>query len=619
MNLVLLETSGNQRYIFATNKLRENVGASELTYRVGTKTVLQAVKEVAGIDLLPENDLDGSKLRATLLDPTKNRPIGQGNKVEVIVATSGKAILLVDDDENKTIGGQIIREVTQTALREMPGLIIHGAISESFESLDETDENGEFNVHQAIGYVHRKLEEIRYQMPSNEQRFLRLPFFAPCSTSGLPASHIKKYEEDNEPKLFSSLSYVKRETRNKGYKRIRGTLEGFNLIQPEHMEERSWTAIIHADGNGLGRIFLNFNQYAGKDEKGIWTGRKYLNDYRKFSLALDVCTEKATRTALEHLRNFEAQKEARRQNKGVKDLTEEELKELKLPVVPIVLGGDDLTVLCDGEYALRFTNDFLVEFEYQTEQSHELVGDIVKQIAGKVSASGKNYLGICAGIAIVKPHFPFHQAYKLAESLLRSAKDVKQKITTAPSSAMDFHILYDSAYSDLDLIRENLRVDGEKTHLYAKPYVVTDEEKLASEVSNPWLTPRKFSELEKRVEVMRARDKDDASKRALPNSQLHGLREALFLGWQEADARMSLIKQRYEDKDFDYLLCESQTKDEKSGPIKSLFFEEKGNDNQRATHFLDALDVVGFWKGFPNPKSKSDSTKQPDNGDKENE
>ena len=37
IRLINLETGGNQAYIFASNKLRNVVGASELLYRVGTR------------------------------------------------------------------------------------------------------------------------------------------------------------------------------------------------------------------------------------------------------------------------------------------------------------------------------------------------------------------------------------------------------------------------------------------------------------------------------------------------------------------------------------------------------------------------------------------------------
>lgn len=624
MHIVLIETSGNQRFIFATNKLRENVGASELTYRVSTEFVLKAVDEekvsADGNKLWAAEDITSSQWRANLLNPQKNPPIGEkGNKIEVIIATSGKALLLVDQ---RTTGERIIRNVTGNALAQMPGLTVHGAISDVQDDLTD--------IHRAITDVHLRLEELRHQMPSNEQRFLRLPYAAPCSTSGLPAKHIKKYKEDNEPKRFSHLSYIKREARNSGYKRIRETLWGFNLIYPEHIEERNWTAVIHADGNGLGEVFLNFDEYAGFDSSNRWSGRRYIKDYRNFSLALDICTIMAIKTALgklkesylkevnerftgllekyQHTRRkgYQSKKAGNEANAKklfhqAKALLHSARKLKKLPVVPLVLGGDDLTVLCDGQYALKFVRDFLNAFEEETKKPQESVADIVKQIANK--AFGTDYLGICAGIAIIKPHYPFHQAYELAEQLLKSAKQVKTQVLQTdgrqlPCSALDFHILYDSAHSDLQEIREvKLKIHGD-TYLSAKPYVVT--ENLEGQENNLWLRYRRFAELQARVEAMNEKDQD--GKRLLPNSQLHSLRESLFLGRLETNARVNLIAHRYEnEKGIHKKLSALLVPD-----TEELFFKEiePSGEIHYATHFMDALDVVEFWQGFETVSTK---------------
>lgn len=616
MNLVLLETSGNQRYIFATNKLRENVGASELTYQIGTKCVLEVVEQETGKTIWIDNDNDGSQLRANLLNPTINPPIeDKDTQIEVVVATSGKAVLLVKE---KPIAEKIISEVTKRALIEMPGLTVHGAIETVAEDLS--------NIHDAVSKVHRKLENLRYKIPSNQQRFLRLPHVEPCATSGLPASEIEFFDQFNKQekklkevdrKAFSEATLAKRKIHKKATRifeliesRVNENRTGEiyllkNLDDWEkHFEKKlSWVSVIHADGNGLGEIFLKFKKYSKKDKSD------YVRVYKKLSLALDECTISATITAINELVKVEGFcKTIKVENKE----THQEEEKTVIPIIPIVLGGDDLTVLCDGEYALKFTHDFLAEFEKQTSEN-----DIIKEIAN--NAFGVERLGICAGIAIVKPHYPFHQAYELAAQLLKSAKQVKTKIkhkhngkeVSLPCSAMDFHILYDSSGVELKQIREKLTVeekDGSQTYLYAKPYIVTKTSDLEKADEQDWLAPRTWNELETRVCAMSATEKDDESKRKLPNSQLHHIRESLYRGQKETDSEINLFKQRYKDNGFEALLCEQTVRNDKGEGKKShsLFFGEKhGVDiDGHTTHFLDALDVVEFWKGFDCKKGK---------------
>ncbi len=641
MNLILIETSGNQNYVFATNKLRENVGASELTFSIGTKIALLAVELVTTeenakdtnkqiIKLWQEdksNDASSGKdLREALRDVNRNPPLEDRKAaIEVVIATSGKAILLV---ESCKIGKRVISEVTAHAAREMPGLTIHGAISHDFDL-----SGGVAGVHKQVGEVHKKLETVRYAMPNNHGRFLRLPFVAPCRTSGLPANKYADKDIKAERGERSVVADSKRKASKQGQLRLGKFIEPFapdvRLIKNiNYLEKRfdnlDWLAVIHADGNGLGEIFLNFDKCCNAA-----SGREYINQYRAFSLELDECTLGATASALKNLQqrylveleegrekeaerlaatlnrvaDADAANEANQQSNVALDARDQSPKSdpKEVPVIPLVFGGDDLSVICDGRYAIKFTHDFLCEFERLTANN-----DVIKAIAGK-AFGGVKRLSICAGVAIVKPHFPFHTAYELAESLLKSAKKVKEKVLHTPTgdaannetmlntkgekqlpcSALDYHILYDSSGANLEAIRAKLHPEL-ATRLYARPYVVTDESglKTAKENSKTWFAPRLWNELETRVAAMLARDGTGEKRRKLPNSQLHDLRESLFLGRTEANARANLVAHRYATQGFNHLFKND-----------SLFFPHESDASEYATNFLDALDITEFRKG----------------------
>ena len=546
MYIILLETSGNQRYIFSTNKLRENVGASELTYQIGAEYAAKLAEDTNGI--------------------------------KPIITTSGKALILAGDE---TIAKKFVHDITEHALKKMPGLTVHGAICKV------ENENSADSLHDAVGKVHERLETIRYQIPSNLQRFQRIPFVAECASSNLPASEVIEFKNSrgNDTFTFSKVSISKREILANDKKKLsnkddfnRGRIakelqDGFGVKLPKNLEkfedifpETKWLAIVHADGNGLGQIFLKFDDYANMADH-----ESYKKDYKDFSHEIDGCTKNAFGKALQNL--------------------QEKFQDEQIPVIPIILGGDDLTFICNGEYAISLTKEFLRNYETETKEN-----EVIKRLTKETP------LGICAGIAIIKPHFPFHQAYHLAEELLQSAKKTK-KISTS-LSAFDYHVLYDSSGTTLEEIRD-------KTPFVTRPYIVTPKEiakgfvdidneenrKKSDSQKNDektWIKNHHFEELRTRVEAM---NETEDEKRKLPNSQLHLLREGLYVAdstentQKEVDARAKLIAHRYDS--FKQLFV----KDE-SLFFKSVLFDqnEKEKEKTRRTHFLDALDIVEFWK-----------------------
>jgi hypothetical protein len=127
-------------------------------------------------------------------------------------------------------------------------------------------------------------------------------------------------------------------------------------------------------------------------------------------------------------------------------------------------------------------------------------------------------------------------------------------------------------------------VDGGKTRLTGRPFVVTPESDLtAAPVGQDWAKSRQVERIRRCLGKICARED---GRRVLPNSMLHDLRERLFQGHKVADAALQLALGRHDRNDFGELL--SKTAD--GGPT---LFRKEGDE--AVTTLLDALDLANFW------------------------
>ena len=115
------------------------------------------------------------------------------------------------------------------------------------------------------------------------------------------------------------------------------------------------------------------------------------------------------------------------------------------PVVPVLVGGDDLTVYVEGKFAIPFAEAYIRHYEELTEKDK-----LLKQLAVVAGAETPGPLTASAGVAIVGRNFPFHIAYDLAEGLVSRGKKLGKKKNTVPCSTIDFHVLRDATVLDPD-------------------------------------------------------------------------------------------------------------------------------------------------------------------------
>lgn len=403
---------GIQGFIFQTGKLQDIAGASEL------------VDMVCGelFERMFPGGFAGAK----------------------VIAAAGKVQYVFDSfDDCATAVLKFPREV----MRKAPGV----TISQAVEVFSDDDFGG------AVGRLEQKLR-ARRNMPA-APLLAGLMGVRRSQSTGLPL--VCKKNDKGEVECDDASTYAKRSANN--VHKLCEKSFGVPVLHDEvaykldKMTGRNdWLAVIHADGNSLGRVV----QAVGRLRE----------DFASFSQGLNDATVKAANEA------YSSVLPACGWPGGV------------IPIRPVVLGGDDMTVIIRGDLAIRYVEEFIKRFERNTKDGK--VGGILRKC--EVFDTEEPCLTACAGVAFVKSSYPFHFGYKLAEELCAAAKAAARRRTSdgmPPKSCLMFHKVQDSFVRSYGDIRSReLEPIGGGPSLCHGPYFVNDDDVPHDEDGRTYMT-----------------------------------------------------------------------------------------------------------------------------------
>lgn len=414
-HILAAEADKIQDFVFRSSRLREVVGGSQLLSRF--------CEEVP-----------------SLLEPSVEG-------MEIVISAGGAFRILFDNENEAILFGERLAEVyyraTDSSLTVAKPVAVNGSFGKASEDAEKEL---------------RRAKRWREGWQSKEH----MPYIAFCASCGIGLAVDYMAYYDKGPKQYLCAACLNKDA-ERGSPRHAEDAESFlggfyrvvlqGMQKPEDLKKVDWpgkekyggrserdptediadydprryVAYLLADGNKMGDIFGKCN--SSDQMKNLSNG---LTDVLRRALAAP------------------AKQIMERNNLGRPDF---------IPVLPLILGGDDLFALIPAPWALDFAQSFCRVYE---QEMYKLVKDLGLNVTQPT---------ISAAVVICKSKHPYKLAHEAGETRLKEAKQIGKRATLKDDeqySTINFEVVLGGRLiinSQSGIMRPTLR-----------PYWVMDEE-----------------------------------------------------------------------------------------------------------------------------------------------
>jgi len=457
LTITIVDTTGIQDYVFSSNRLSENIGASYLVSQATKEWIEKALQDLRN-ELKHRKEVK-YKIHIPNIDSLHEVHISNEDiAAEIIYTGGGNAVLLFASFQ---YAKKFTKILSKRVLQDAPGLNIVVAHHQDFEF-------GKGDLKEKINYILEQELAKKKRERIASVPLLGLGVTATCQSTQLPAVDTsKKYINTDEEDIYLISRETKAKLKAVPHANHRLIKEFQEIVNSQIYEfpnrtdylgrsegDSSYVAIVHADGNGMGNRFQKCGQ--GKsDEETIIDMRQLSYDVQNAGMA---ALKKVVAIIYNSIENGEIIGKI-----GKFLLKKSKEGKYYLPFRPLVFGGDDVIFVCDGRLGLELAEIYLREFENQ-----------------KVSDNEK--LTARAGVCIVKTHYPFARAYTVVEELYKEAKNFireeRQRLNESEGyycSSLDWHFATSGLIGSIGDIRQR-EYQVPAGNLIMRPILIKDHD-----------------------------------------------------------------------------------------------------------------------------------------------